>query len=265
MSMFRILGTLLIGAIIFPVLGCTHAMKVKNLQRYTLTPTHALRRDVAVLSHRGGATEEIFFEHVVDALRAHPSVAQLRTNWRWDAPEIGFEPDVVISIEQRARYRGSGWNLPITWPGFLLFTHAWNGYVYYADVHTDILIHDPDTRLVEERAQLDLTYSMRHCDFGRGFWAASGWWMPGYSATALLSGLVFVGYDKDATDEFHEEIRRPFGDYVAEKIMSPALTFAEKREQRLSIEAASIETPAGVSTPRPEVPPVSTHPPSGME
>jgi len=261
----RVLVLIFAGGTMSSLLGCTHAMTVKNLNEYTLTPTHAVRKNVAVLSHRGGTDEEIFFQHMVEALRAHPAVAQLRTNWRWNTSEPGFEPDVVVSIEPRARYRGSLWNFPITWPGFLVFTHAWNGYVYYADVDADIQVHDPDTRVVADRSQLRIKYSLRHCDFGRGFWASTGWWMPGYSATALLSGLFFVAYDKDATGEFHNEIRKPFGDYLAEQIMQPSLEFARKRELQRAAEAAALETPAVGTPPAPESPAVSSPPESGAE
>ena len=105
-------------------------MNVKNLREFALEPTYSTRRDVAVMRYTGSDEGRIFFEHVIHALRAHPSVAQLRTDWRWDTYEPGFEPDAVLRITPSVEYHGSLWNLPITFPGFLVFTHAWNGYVY---------------------------------------------------------------------------------------------------------------------------------------
>ena len=98
--------------------ACTHTMKVKNLRDYALEPTYSTRRDIAVLRYNGSDEGRIFFEHVIHALRAHPSVAQLRTDWMWDTYEPGFEPDVVLRITPSVEYHGSLCILPITFPGF---------------------------------------------------------------------------------------------------------------------------------------------------
>jgi hypothetical protein len=224
---------LLLVAIISTCLlsACTHTMQVKNLRDYSLEPTHSTRRDVAVVRYTGSGEGRIFFQHIVQALRAHPSVAQLRTDWRWDTYEPGFEPDIVLRITPRVDYRGSFWNLPITFPGFLIFTHAWSGYVYTGDAVTQIEIYDPASRRVVESSEIPTRYRMRHTAFDRAFWAVSGWWMPGYGATALLSGLVFIGYDDEATDPFHQEIERPYGEYLAEKVMRPAIEYARERDR----------------------------------
>lgn len=219
--------------------ACTHTMKVKNLREYTLEPTHSTRRDVAVMRYTGSGEGRIFFQHIMQALRAHPSVAQLRTDWTWDTYEPGFEPEVVLRITPRVDYHGSFWNLPITFPGFLIFTHAWNGYVYTGEAATEIEILDPATRRVIESSQIPTKYKMRYTAFDHSFWAVSGWWMPGYGATALLSGLVFIGYDDDATDPFHQEIERPYGEYIAEKVMRPSIAFARERDR-----TGVVETPA---------------------
>ena len=78
-------------------------------------------------------------------------------------------------------------------------------------------------------AEVPTKYTMRHTAYNRGFWASSGWWMPGYGATALLSGLVFIGFDDDATDPFHEEIERPYGEFIAEKTMRSSVAYARNR------------------------------------
>lgn len=265
MSTFRILVLILAGGTMLPLLGCTHAMTVENLNQYVLPPTEAPQKNVAVLPYSGDGDGRIFSDHMVGALVTHPAVAELRENWRWDAHDLGFEPDVVVSIEPRARYRGSGWNFPITWPGFLLFTHAWHGYIFSADVHADIQIHDPETREVVGRSQLEMTYSMRYCDAHRGVWASSGLWNPWFTATSFIAGLVFIRYDEDATQPFHNTIRKPFGDYVAEQVMRPALEFTRERELRRAADPAAMEAPAGQPTLSSEPPDIGEPPESGAE
>jgi hypothetical protein len=220
-------------------------MRVRNLHDYMLEASHAERNDIAVLPYAGPAESRIFFQHVVDGLRAHPSVAQLRTDWNWDYYEPGFEPDVALRITPRVEYRGSAWNLPITFPGFLVFAHAWNGYVYTGDAVTDIEILDPITREVIESSEIPTRYSMRHTAFDRGFWAGTGWWMPGYGATALLAGLVFIGYDEDATDPFHNVIQRPYGEYVAEMMMRTSIAYVRNRDRNGLVSLPAADLPEG--------------------
>jgi hypothetical protein len=107
--------------------ACTHTMHVPNLREYTLEPTQTARQNVAVLPYNGTADAQPLFQDVIDSLRAHPSVGQLRTRWSKGDIEPGFEPDVVLRISPSVEYKGSGWNLPITFPGFLVFAHAWKG------------------------------------------------------------------------------------------------------------------------------------------
>jgi hypothetical protein len=220
-------------------------MKVKNLHEYTLEASHADRSEIAVMPYTGSAEGRIFFQHVVDGLRAHPSVAQLRTDWRWDFYEPGFEPDVVLRITPRVEYEGSAWNLPITFPGFLIFAHAWNGYVYTGNAVTDIEILDPTAREVIERSEIPTKYSMRHTAFDRGFWSGGGWWMPGYGATALIAGVVFIQYDEDATDPFHKEIQRPYGEYIAEMMMRSSIAYVRDRNRRRVAETPAVGAAAG--------------------
>ena len=203
--------------------SCVHTMNVPNSDDYIATPTHGPRQKIAVLPFEGKKTAEPFFSFAVEALRAHPSVDQIRSNWSWDLKDPGFQPDVVIALDPQVTYEGSPWNMLITFPGFLLFTHTWHGYVYYANIETGITVYDPGSRQVIEEDSLNTRYSMRHCDFGRGFWASSGWWMPGYGATSLLAGIFMIRYDTDAAIPFQKEIRTPYGEYIAESIVRPVI------------------------------------------
>lgn len=233
----RTSGVLGLTATMWLLAACTHSMRVPNLRQYALEPTHATRQNVAVLAYEGSDDAEPLFQDAVDSLRAHPSVAQLRTRWSRDDVEPDFAPDVVLRITPSVEYKGSGWNLPITFPGFLVFTHAWNGYVYSADVHTEVEVIDPRSDDVVKRLDVPTAYSMRHTSAARGFWSGSGWWMPGWGATALLSGLFFISYSDSATEPFLEEVRRPYGEYIAEVAMRPALELAR---QRRSAETAAV-------------------------
>lgn len=219
----NVVSALLLSLCFVALPSCVHTMNVPNSDDYFATPTHGPRQKIAVLPFEGKKAAEPFFSYAVEALRAHPSVDRIRSNWSWGLKDPGFQPDVVIALHPQVTYEGSAWNMPITFPGFLLFAHAWNGYVYYANIETGITIYDPRSKQVIEEDSLNTRYSMRHCDFERGFWASTGWWTPGYGATSLLSSFFMTRYDTDASKPFQEEIRTPYGEYIAESIVRPVI------------------------------------------
>jgi hypothetical protein len=178
------------------------------------------------MAYDGPPEGNIFFDHVVTALRAHPSVGKFHPFWSLRAKKTQFAADVVLRVRPRVKYRGSAWTFPISFPGFLVFAHAWNGFVYTGDVVTEVEILDPATLEVVDRIELATKYSMRHTSFKRGFWAGSGWWFPGYGATALLSGLIYIQYDDEATKPFHENVERIYGEYIAETALRKALALS---------------------------------------
>jgi hypothetical protein len=110
--------------------------------------------------------------------------------------------------------------------------------VYSADVRTEIEVIDPRTQDVFQRVEAPTEYSMRHTDHARGFWSGSGWWMPGWGATALLSGVYFINYSDSATEPFLKEVQHPYGEYIAEVAMRPAIELARSRPQEPAEAAA---------------------------
>ena len=48
--------------------------------------------------------------------------------------------DFIVKLDIPTEYKGSGWNFLINFPGFLIFTPAWNGYVYKVNHTVDILL-----------------------------------------------------------------------------------------------------------------------------
>ena len=129
-----------------------------------------------------------------------------------------------MSIEPS--YRGSLWNFPITFPGFIVFACAWNGYVYNIYVDTVVYVEPLDAaqaeltktgggRLESARLDLKMPFRVKHCSWGRGFWSGMGWFTWG--GTSLVGGAVFTGYDDKISDPFKEAIKGRYGGYVAEK------------------------------------------------
>lgn len=218
-----------IGLVFVICSGCTHPMYIKNLEEFQVIPTSGTCIDVALAPHKESDNGILFFRAVEAALRTHPHVASVRTNWASDKTEYRFAPTHIISTNIVAEYRGSGWNFPITFPGFLIFTCAWNGYINHIDITTDITaIPLPNTKKVLEDSGWEVTtkseslytsFNLRYCDFSRGFWSGTGWWFPGWGLHNIITGAIFIGYDEDATRPFHYEGDKTYGEYVAESIV----------------------------------------------
>ena len=108
-------------------------------------------------------------------------------------------------------------------PGFIVFAHAWNGFLYEATLTTQVSVARPasadnpaQTRAIETK------YDMRFCDFDRGAATSSGWYTPGWGGLNLLIGGFMVPYDSDATPAFQEQVQQVYGRYIASNIVEMA-------------------------------------------
>src|SRR5262249_24073062 len=161
--------------------------------------------------------EHEYFELVHQALVTHPAV---KTVVVASEPPPDFVPDVTVGVWPRPEYHGSWWNYPITFPGFVLFTHAWNGYVYSADLVTEVNVsangHPVTTNDIATH------YDMRHCSFARGAITSSGWYTPGWGGLNAIIGFFMVPYSNAATPAFRDAVGTAYGNYVANSIVEIA-------------------------------------------
>lgn len=207
------LSAALATALLFATSGCVHTMQVRNLDEFRLGAHSGSRHSLRLTAPDSGPSQP-YGEMIRDALAKHASVADVMRN---GDPQYDRKPDVDVRADIVVKYSGSGANFPITFPGFLVFAHAWNGFIYKADIQTNLSVTSTADGQVRTRA-LKTKYDMRHCDFGRGFWASSGWFLPGWGATSLIAGAFMVSYDKDATPEFCAAVHDAYGSYVANNI-----------------------------------------------
>jgi len=201
------------------VTSCTHAMHVKNLDQYSKTASAPRKLIIAIEDRSANPDEHEYFAFVQEALATHPDVRQVALT-RWNEP-AEVTPDVIVKVHPEPHYDGSGWNYLITFPGFLVFTHAWNGFVYHADIVTGIEVSLPESQ-AHSTQDVRTTYDMRHCDFARGALTSSAWYTPGWGGLNLIFGFFMIKYDTDATPEFHKEVRSAYGQYIANSIVEMA-------------------------------------------
>ena len=218
---------LLLLALIPFLSACTHELAVRNLDVYS-APTHLEGIEqpinVAVLPFSGTPDETFYFNSLLDRIHQSPSVKEVRTDYA--SGKTGtFRPDVILSIEPRMTYRSSGWNFLINWPGFLVFTPAWNGYVYHADILTRVLIYDGSGNLVSEES-IPISYDIRQAEMDRTIWTGLTWLEV--SALALFGGIynAFV-FDDDILPQLQIHVKDNYSTYVGNAVRPKIIAAAE--------------------------------------
>ena len=220
---------IMLATVSFGITGCTHEMQIENIKDYEVTPVTGVPVDVAIAAKYYSLDEAVYFDAFVTALRGHPHVNVVRTSWSQEKEEKGFNPGYIVSLDINPAYEGSGDNWIITWPGCYIFTCAWAGYKYSANVITDVNIVpcDKSSEMMqkcgvtpqEQSESIACDFTFRHCDFGRGFWSGSGWWMPGFGLHNIFVGMFYTDYEPKATEPFHTAVDDTYGKYIANKIV----------------------------------------------
>jgi len=214
--------SLIVSAIVtaMSTAACTHALQVKNLDIYARsTQLVSLERPItiAVLPYQGNPDGLFYFNTMVDRMNQALRGAEVRTDYIAGKPGRS-NPDLIVSINPHVEYRSSGWNFLINWPGFIIFTPAWNGYVYYADIMTEIAIHDGNGNLLST-SRIPVSYSIRQAEMDRTIWTGLTWLEV--SALALIGGIYNAAvFDRDIIGQLENHVRDNYGTFVVNQVQS---------------------------------------------
>lgn len=256
MKVVRCLRGLWLLAFVPLLSACSHELAVRNLDTYA-TPTRLegidQPIDVAILPFSGTPDETYYFNALLDRIHQSPSVREVRTDYA--AEQAGaFRPDVILSIQPKVTYRSSGWNFLINWPGFLIFTPAWNGYVYHADILTVVGIHDGTGKRVSEES-IPISYDIRQAEMDRTIWTGLTWLE--FSVLALVGGVynAFV-FDDDILPQLQVHVKDNYSTYVGNAVRPKILAAAEATRSVAppSVPVADAPTPEAVAPATEEVP-----------
>lgn len=196
---------------------------------------------VGVLPFSGGPDDVFYFNALVQRLAQDPALESVETDYVRRV--AGERPDLILSISPHASYRSSGWNFLINWPGFLLFTPAWNGYVYHADVMTDFAIHDGDGQLLSS-AQVPVAYDIRQTDGDRGAVAGFSWLEV--SLMAFIGGIYNAqNFDRDIIGTLQNTVRNNYATFVHNDLQSKLRSASRAVIARRRAEEALPEIGAG--------------------
>lgn len=194
--------------------GCAHQLEVKNLRSYQnmqMSPLHK-PLTIGVVPSTEDMDSQRLMKGVGTALQKYSATVLLPYS-----PGSVAKADVVANIAIRPEYKGSGWNFLINWPGFLIWTPAWNGYVYKANYNIEIMLTKGADNSKIDSWSIPINLNLRHADMNRT-WTEIGWLEWG--VIPLIGGIVFIQYDPDVTPILVDKIEIPIGDYIAQEIVT---------------------------------------------
>jgi len=199
------------------LVGCSHTLEVKNLDKYNKTAfsiSQTDRLNVGIVGSGGDGDCGRLTNAIATQLQKQANVTYPCK------PGSDKDPEYLVEMKITPAYEGSFWNwFPISFPGFLIFTPAWNGYGYDAKYDFDVTILKEGTKI--DSFKEPVVFDIRHADMDRT-WVELGWLEVGI--TAFIGGLFSMSYDPDVTPQLMEKIERPLGEYMAGKIMQSIRT-----------------------------------------
>lgn len=199
---------------VFILSGCAHPLKIKNLNSYRTMSLNPLKDDVSIgiIPSTGDMASKNLVKGIGMSLQKNAATVYLPY-----FPKSKKPVDVVASISIQPKYKGSGMNFLINWPGFLLFVPALNGYIYKVNYNIDISLNNASDNSLIDSWSIPVKLDVRHAEFDRT-WTEISWLEV--SAIAFLGGLFFTQYDPDVTQLVVDKIEGPIGDYVAQEIIA---------------------------------------------
>lgn len=195
--------------------GCSHPLVVKNIDAYRVSGTmaQATKKSIGVVPSSANYNDQVILNGVSDSLRRYASTVVTPYAKGGDN-----KVDIVANIDLRSQYDGSGINFLIDWPGFLIWTPAWNGYVYSIKHNFSIRLEDGKSDTTLDTFNIPVDLNIRHAAMNRTWLAESGWWLL-WSAPALIGGIMHTEYDPNVTPLEAREVAAPLGDFVAQEIV----------------------------------------------
>lgn len=228
-----------ISSLIIILSGCAHPLVIKNIGEYRVSSSSVIGTDkrIGIKSQYNNDNEQIIIEGIADNMRRYSGkVVYPYTE------SSAIAVDVIADIELQSKYKGSTANFFITWPGFLIWTPAWNGYVYKIDHNFKIRLEDGSSNSKMGSFSVPVSLDIRHSAMNRTWIAETGGWLlPGYSAVALIGGIFHMEYDNNVTPIAAREISEPVGRYIAQKIVHHITNDSENIREYISGDSITVD------------------------
>ncbi|MCG6166545.1 hypothetical protein LFX25_01600 [Leptospira sp. FAT2] len=193
------------------VANCSHSLKIQNLSEYYSSYSFAGKKHkIGVIINSANPAEERHAEEILQALRATGNFEVI-----FPYNPTASKVEYILELRPKVTYDGSRWNFLISFPGFLIFAPAWNGYKYFADIETDITIKK--NNIVTKQIMIPFSLKANHSDLGRT-WTQGVDWLLTLGLSSLIGGFIYTSFDSDIEGEFFRNYVNSYGKYIANKI-----------------------------------------------
>lgn len=202
--------------------ACSHSLTVKNLNEYQKNDNVSASKKlkIGMVSSNKDPHTEIFFKATASELAKYAESISFADN----NPSLKLDSvDYWVKMSFQPSYDGSGWNFLINWPGFLIWTPAWHGYVYKVNYLADITITEAKTNKVVETLSVPFKFDVRHADIGRT-WTEVGWLEV--SIIPFISGFVFTQYDDTVSPLVPHATKDVIADNIAKQVITELNNFS---------------------------------------
>lgn len=194
--------------------GCAHPLVVKNLDRYQTGTANSLTTPLTIGIAPQDGVHGPTGSKLATAIAGQ--LSQFKANVIMPYIAGAGNADVVASIGVDSKFEGSGWNFLINFPGFLIFTPAWHGYVYEVSHDIHVRLNRGTNNEPIDSFTLPVTLDVRHADINRT-WTEISYLEVG--VIALVGGILFIDYDDRVTPLLADVTSDSLGKYVAQEII----------------------------------------------
>ena len=197
------------------ITGCAHQLEIKNMRTYRSMELHSTAKKISVGIIPTIQANDYGSRCLVKGIGSElaKQVEVILPYFKTSSRKV----DVIAQVNIKPEYKGSFWNLPINFPGFLIFVPAWHGYVYRINYDIDISLTKAYNNETINSFSVPIYLKIRHADISRT-WTEVGWLE--YGVIPLIGGICFIQYDDDVTPLAADKIQLPIGDYIAQKIIA---------------------------------------------
>jgi hypothetical protein len=193
--------------------GCAHPLVITNLESYRAYGASSLEKPlkIGIATDSNEPEQRRLLDGIASALGGFS--AQVTMPYAANSQK---EVDVIAAIDIETEHKGSGWNFLINWPGFLIWTPAWHGYVYEVKYTIHCTLKKGGSKETIDQFRIPIALDVRHAAINRT-WTEISWLEV--SAIAFVGGLVFINYDESVTPLVSEKVETPLGKYIAQEIV----------------------------------------------
>ncbi|OGW02871.1 MAG: hypothetical protein A2W77_02480 [Nitrospinae bacterium RIFCSPLOWO2_12_39_16] len=193
--------------------GCAHPLVIKNLDSYRAYGVSSFEKPlkIGIATDATEPEQKRLMDGIANALGGYS--AQVVMPYQANSQK---EVDFIAHVDIQTEHKGSGWNFLINWPGFLIWTPAWNGYVYEVKYTINCRLAKGGTKETIDEFRIPIALDIRHAAINRT-WTEISWLEV--SAIAFVGGLVFINYDESVTPLVSEKVENPLGKFIAQEIV----------------------------------------------